>query len=71
MEREDQEQMEVAAGLDDAEIKLMFGQDVVEKAILRKNVKALLERVSVLQKENAILREALGEKGITQHEKAT
>jgi regulator of replication initiation timing len=71
MEREDQEQMEVAAGLDDAEIKLMFGQDVVEKAILRKNVKALLERVSVLKKENAILREALGEKGITQDEKAT
>lgn len=70
MEQEDQA-LKMSAALDDAEIKNLLGQAEVEKAILRKNVKALLERVSVLQKENAILREALGEKGITQHEKAT
>jgi len=68
MEQEDQA-LKMSAALDDAEIKLMFGQDVVEKAILRKNVKALLERVSVLQKENESLREALGEKGIDSDEK--
>lgn len=70
MEQEDQA-LKMSAALDDAEIKNLLGQAEVEKAILRKNVKALLERVSVLQKENATLREALGEKGITQHEKAT
>ncbi|GEM_PF-3143376 len=68
MEQEDQA-LKMSAALDDAEIKNLLGQAEVEKAILRKNVKALLEMVSELQKENESLREALGEKGIDSDEK--
>ena len=60
---------EMGAALDDGDIKHMLGQAEVDKAVLRKFVKSLREKVSILQKENAILREALGEKGIKQNEK--
>ena len=58
------------AALDDAEIKLLLGQAEVEKAILRKSVRLLLERNGALQEELAALKKECGGRGAIPDEEA-
>lgn len=64
METEPQKADETVLGLDDADVKLLLGQAEVEKAVLRKNVNILQQKMSGLIKENEILKDALEQKGI-------
>lgn len=50
--------------LSDTDVKQLIGQAEVDKTLLRKINTAQAQEIEALKKENAILREALGQEGI-------